>query len=71
MKEAPPTIGPSNNQPATQQTTQSSTRTVPGVDANRLNARKRTPCKWFLSPKVVRMAMHVPAGHFAIPGQRR
>ena len=61
---APPVVGPSTSASA-------SHRTVPGVDASRLNARKRTPCKWFLSPKGCQNGDACTFGHFAMPGQRR
>ncbi len=63
MTEAPPTVV-SAGQPQV-------TRMVPGVDAGRLNARKRTPCKWFLSPKGCQNGDACTFGHFAMPGQRK
>ena len=43
-------------------------RMAPGVDSNRLNARKRVPCKWFLSPKGCQHGNACTFGHFARPG---
>ncbi len=61
---APPVVGPSTSSTTSQ-------RVAPGVDAGRLNARKRTPCKWFLSPKGCQNGDACTFGHFAMPGQRR